>query len=74
VNVTVSNALCPAVDVSYTVYVNQAPTVSLLPIADDCETLTLTPSVTYNLSENFISEFNWSFPGAMPSSSTAANP
>jgi large repetitive protein len=48
--------------------------VSLLPIADDCETLTLTPSVTYNLSENFISEFNWSFPGAEPATSTAANP
>jgi PKD repeat protein len=74
VNVTVSNALCPAVDVSYTVYVNQAPTVSLLPIADDCETLTLTPSVTYNLSENFISEFNWSFPGAEPATSAEANP
>jgi PKD repeat protein len=73
-NVTVSNSLCPSVSASYTVYVNQAPTVSLLPIADDCEILTLTPTVTYNLTENFISDFNWSFPGANPSTSTAANP
>jgi hypothetical protein len=42
-NVTVSKCFMSSCYVSYTVYVNQAPTVSLLPIADDCETLTLTP-------------------------------
>jgi PKD repeat protein len=72
--VEVGNPYCNAITETFELYVNRAPEVSLAGISDDCDSLTLTPMATYNLSENFISEFNWSFQEADPSTSAEANP
>lgn len=72
--VTVSSPVCPSVTNSFPVYVNRAPLVDLSAIPDVCESLSLTPNATFNISNNFIRQVQWSFPGGIPSQSSAFSP
>jgi PKD repeat protein len=74
ISVSVNNPVSGPDTQNFSLYINKAPWVMLLPIENGCEVLQLTPYMNVDPDLEFISSISWNFAGGIPSSSNAFFP
>ncbi|MEM6725120.1 MAG: PKD domain-containing protein, partial [Bacteroidota bacterium] len=69
-----ANNLCGSSSWDTTVVIIGQPTATLNPIPNGCDSYSYNPVASFTNGGGTISGYSWSFPGATPSTSSAANP